>query len=39
MRDADAAGKSVSVQSLPDDMRQIAQVSGLIELLEPNQPS
>ena len=38
MRDADAAGKPVSVQSLPDDMRQIAQVSGLIELLEPNQP-
>jgi len=37
MRDAKAAGKIVSVQSLPDDMREIAQVSGLTELLEQHQ--
>jgi phospholipid transport system transporter-binding protein len=33
MRDAGAAGKSVSVRALPDGMREIAQVSGLTELL------
>ncbi|RMQ43636.1 Sulfate transporter/antisigma-factor antagonist STAS [Pseudomonas cichorii] len=33
MRDARDAGKSLSVQSLPEDMREIAQVSGLTELL------
>jgi phospholipid transport system transporter-binding protein len=37
MRDAKAAGKIVSVQSLPDDMREIAQVSGLTELFEQHQ--
>ncbi|GFM83444.1 anti-sigma factor antagonist [Pseudomonas cichorii] len=34
MRDAKDAGKSVSVQSLPEDMREIARVSGLSELLD-----
>jgi phospholipid transport system transporter-binding protein len=34
MRDAQAAGKSVSVRALPEDMREIAQVSRLSELLE-----
>ena len=33
MRDAAAAGKAVSIRALPDDMREIAQVSGLTELL------
>jgi len=33
MRDAVAAGKAVSIRALPDDMREIAQVSGLTELL------
>ncbi|WP_397451423.1 lipid asymmetry maintenance protein MlaB [Pseudomonas sp. NA-150] len=37
MRDAKVAGKIVSVQSLPDDMREIAQVSGLTELLDQHQ--
>lgn len=32
-RDAAAAGKGLVISSLPDDMRQIAQVSGLLELL------
>ncbi|KQQ67670.1 anti-anti-sigma factor [Pseudomonas sp. Leaf127] len=32
MRDAHEAGKSVSVHSLPDDMRKIAEVSGVSEL-------
>jgi len=34
MRDAQASGKSVSVRALPEDMREIAQVSGLTELFE-----
>ena len=34
MRDAQAAGKSVSVRALPEDMREIAQVSGLTDLFE-----
>lgn len=33
MRDAQAAGKAVSIRALPDYMREIAQVSGLTELL------
>lgn len=33
MRDAAAAGKELSIRALPDDMRKIAQVSGLTELL------
>lgn len=33
MRDAEAAGKSPQVRGLPQDMRQIAQVSGLLEVL------
>lgn len=33
MRDAQAAGKTLSVRALPEDMRQIAEVSGLTELL------
>ena len=31
MRDAEAVGKSVRVQALPHDMRQIAQVTGMSE--------
>jgi phospholipid transport system transporter-binding protein len=31
MRDAEAAGKTVRVQALPHDMRQIAQVTGMSE--------
>jgi phospholipid transport system transporter-binding protein len=34
MRDAQAAGKSVSIRALPEDMKEIAQVSGLTELFE-----
>ncbi|RMS96308.1 lipid asymmetry maintenance protein MlaB [Pseudomonas coronafaciens] len=34
MRDARDAGKSITVRSLPEDMRQIARVSGLTELLD-----
>ncbi|MCD5993306.1 STAS domain-containing protein [Pseudomonas sp. CDFA 602] len=34
MRDAEEAGKSLRVHSLPEDMRKIAQVSGLSELLD-----
>jgi phospholipid transport system transporter-binding protein len=34
MRDAQAAGKSVSIRALPEDMREIAQVSGVAELFE-----
>jgi phospholipid transport system transporter-binding protein len=34
MRDAEEAGKSIKVRSLPEDMRKIAQVSGLSELLD-----
>ncbi|MNF16501.1 hypothetical protein D3C80_2195430 [compost metagenome] len=33
MRDAGAAGKNLTVRGLPADMRQIAQVSELLELL------
>lgn len=33
MRDAAAAGKSLTLCGLPSDMRQIAQVSGLEDLL------
>ncbi|OWJ94090.1 anti-anti-sigma factor [Pseudomonas sp. A46] len=33
MRDAASAGKSVTLRGLPEDMRQIAEVSGLTELL------
>jgi phospholipid transport system transporter-binding protein len=33
MRDAQAAGKAVKVRRMPEDMRQIAEVSGLTELL------
>lgn len=33
MRDAQAAGKTLSIRAMPDDMREIAQVSELTELL------
>jgi phospholipid transport system transporter-binding protein len=33
MRDAEAAGKSLTVRGLPADMRDIASVSGLLEVL------
>ena len=33
MRDAEAAKKTVSIRALPEDMRKIAEVSGLTELL------
>ncbi len=33
IRDADAHNKSLSIRGLPEDMREIAQVSGLTELL------
>ena len=33
IRDAEAAKKPVSIRALPDDMREIAEVSGLTELL------
>ena len=33
MRDAQAAGKALSVRNLPKDMREIATVSGLLEVL------
>jgi phospholipid transport system transporter-binding protein len=33
MRDARKAGRELSISALPDDMRKIAQVSGLLELL------
>ena len=33
MRDAQAAGKPLSIRALPEDMQEIAQVSGLTELL------
>ena len=32
MRDAQAASKPVSIRALPEDMREIAEVSGLTEL-------
>ncbi|KGF63439.1 STAS domain-containing protein [Pseudomonas lutea] len=34
MRDAQALNKSLTVQALPEDMQEIAQVSGLTELLQ-----
>ena len=33
MRDAQASGKAVSIRAMPEDMREIAQVSELTELL------
>lgn len=33
MRDAQAAGKDLVVRSLPEDMREIASVSGLLDVL------
>jgi phospholipid transport system transporter-binding protein len=33
MRDAQAAGKSLALRGLPQDMREIASVCGLLELL------
>ena len=33
MRDAQVAGKAVSIRAMPEDMREIAQVSELTELL------
>ncbi|NQD93891.1 STAS domain-containing protein [Pseudomonas sp. CrR25] len=33
MRDAEAANKSLLVRGLPQDMREIASVSGLLEIL------
>jgi len=33
MRDAQAAGKALTIRALPEDMREIAQVSELTELL------
>ncbi|KQN43868.1 anti-anti-sigma factor [Pseudomonas sp. Leaf48] len=33
MRDAQAAGKPLSIRGMPEDMREIAQVSELTELL------
>lgn len=33
MRDAKAKGRAVSIVNLPEDMRHIAEVSGLLELL------
>ena len=33
MRDAKAASKTLTLRDLPADMREIAQVSGLLELL------
>ncbi|KAA0997086.1 STAS domain-containing protein [Pseudomonas sp. ANT_J12] len=33
MRDAEAGGKAVSIRAMPEDMREIAQVSELTELL------
>lgn len=33
MRDASASGKALAMRGLPADMRQIAEVSGLTELL------
>ncbi|BCX66177.1 MULTISPECIES: STAS domain-containing protein [Pseudomonas] len=34
MRDARATGKTLSIRGMPEDMREIAQVSELTELLE-----
>ena len=33
VRDARKAGRELSISALPADMREIAQVSGLLELL------
>jgi len=33
MRDAKASGKTLSIRHLPEEMRQIAQVSGIVGLL------
>ncbi len=33
MRDAEAAKKPLSIRAMPEDMRKIAEVSGLTELL------
>ena len=33
MRDARKAGRELTISALPDDMREIAKVSGLLELL------
>lgn len=33
IRDAQKAGQELSVKAMPEDMRQIAQVSGLLDLL------
>lgn len=33
LRDARATGKSLQVRNLPEDMRQVAEVYGLLELL------
>ena len=33
MRDAEVAGKALSIRGMPEDMREIAQVSELTELL------
>lgn len=37
MRDANAAGKTLDIRGLPSDMREIAKVCGLLEVL-PLQP-
>ncbi|WNW11723.1 STAS domain-containing protein [Pseudomonas sp. DTU_2021_1001937_2_SI_NGA_ILE_001] len=39
MRDAAVAGKSVSVHSMPEDMRKIAEVSGASELFATPTPA
>ncbi|WP_347904130.1 STAS domain-containing protein [Pseudomonas purpurea] len=36
MRDAQVANKTLSIRGMPEDMREIAQVSGLTELLTPS---
>lgn len=33
LRDAQATGKSLQIRNLPSDMRQVAEVYGLLELL------
>ncbi|BAP43524.1 STAS domain-containing protein [Pseudomonas sp. 21LCFQ02] len=39
MRDAQSAGKSVSVHSMPADMRKIAEVSGASALFDNHSPA
>lgn len=34
IRDAQGLGKTVSIRALPDDMREIAEVCGVTEILE-----